>query len=65
MELSIILPVYNEKENLEILFSELKSVLDEMDNTAEMVFIDDRSTDGHPAVAALRLRMDGHRPAWG
>ena len=44
--LTIILPVYNEKDNLEILFSELKNVLDEINNTVEIIFIDDHSTDG-------------------
>lgn len=45
MDLSIVIPVYNEEENLEILYSKLKSVLENLDKSYEIIFIDDGSSD--------------------
>ena len=45
-ELSIILPVYNEEENLENLYSRLKSVLERDQCDFEIIFVDDGSRDG-------------------
>lgn len=43
--LSLIIPVYNEEENLEKLYSELKKVLFEIKSKYEIIFIDDGSSD--------------------
>ncbi len=44
-DLSIIVPVYNEEENLPDLYAELRAVLDAMGRPAEVLFIDDGSRD--------------------
>jgi glycosyltransferase involved in cell wall biosynthesis len=50
LELSVVLPVYNEVESLAILWGELAHVLDAIDRSAEVIFVDDGSTDGSSAV---------------
>ncbi|HJQ84963.1 MAG TPA: glycosyltransferase family 2 protein [Candidatus Binatia bacterium] len=44
-EVSVVLPVYNEAENLEPLLQELATVLDGLDRPSEVVAVDDGSTD--------------------
>jgi glycosyltransferase involved in cell wall biosynthesis len=44
-ELSIVIPVYNEEENIEILYEKLLISLSELGKSWEVVFIDDGSTD--------------------
>ena len=46
MEISIIIPIYNEVENLSILHNELVNVLDKAGHPYELVFVDDGSQDG-------------------
>ncbi|MCG3226555.1 MAG: glycosyltransferase family 2 protein [Candidatus Heimdallarchaeota archaeon] len=43
--LSVIIPVYNEEENIKPLYSELKKVLQTLGQNFEIIFIDDGSTD--------------------
>ena len=45
LDLSVVLPVYNEEENLPILWPELRGVLDGLGLTYEVVFVDDGSRD--------------------
>ncbi|MBD3313753.1 glycosyltransferase [Candidatus Woesearchaeota archaeon] len=45
MDLSIIIPAYNEKGNVSILYRELKPVVDGITKKHEIIFIDDGSTD--------------------
>ena len=45
-ELTVVLPVYNEADNLPILWRELTAVLDAHWPRAEVIFVDDASTDG-------------------
>lgn len=55
--LSVVVPALNEADNLERLHGELAAVLDTLGWPAEIVFVDDGSTDGTAAVlAALRER---------
>jgi len=49
-QISLVIPVYNEEENLPILFEEIKKALDASGKTWEAVFIDDGSADGSLAV---------------
>jgi|UniRef100_A0A7C3UZ57 glycosyltransferase involved in cell wall biosynthesis len=44
--LSVVLPVFNELENLEILHNQLKAVLTRLGRTYEIIYVDDGSTDG-------------------
>lgn len=43
--LSIIIPVYNEEGNIKELFSRIEDVLNRMQKTYEVIFVDDGSTD--------------------
>jgi glycosyltransferase involved in cell wall biosynthesis len=45
-EFSVVIPVYNEGENLDSLYSQLKSVLESLGKAYEIILIDDGSTDG-------------------
>ncbi|MBZ0298272.1 MAG: glycosyltransferase family 2 protein, partial [Anaerolineae bacterium] len=49
-ELSVIIPVYNENESLPILYEKLVTVLTEVAQDWEIVFVDDGSTDGSSAT---------------
>ncbi|MFB3905975.1 MAG: glycosyltransferase family 2 protein [Acidobacteriota bacterium] len=49
-QLSVIIPVFNERENLEPLHEKLKLVLDELGRSYEILFIDDGSLDGSTAL---------------
>ncbi len=44
-DLSVVIPVYNEEQNLEPLYQELKAVLDGLSLSYEIIFIDDGSQD--------------------
>ncbi len=46
MDLSIVIPVYNEEENVEPLLNEITPVLDRLGNHYEIIFVDDGSRDG-------------------
>jgi len=48
--LSIVVPVYNEEESLETLYRELEAVCRAQEYQAEMILVDDGSTDGSWAV---------------
>lgn len=45
-DLSIVIPVYNEKDNLPILNDELQSVLSGLGSSYEIILVDDGSQDG-------------------
>ena len=49
-ELSVVLPVYNEQENLILLHRRLTAVLDAEAISYEIVFVDDGSTDESTAL---------------
>jgi dolichol-phosphate mannosyltransferase len=46
VRISVVIPVYNEEENLPILVPQLAEVLGRLGKSYEMVFVDDGSTDG-------------------
>jgi glycosyltransferase involved in cell wall biosynthesis len=46
MDLSLIIPVYNEEKNLPDLFREIEDVLISLTLKSEIIFVDDGSTDG-------------------
>jgi glycosyltransferase involved in cell wall biosynthesis len=45
LDLSVVLPVYNEEENLPLLWPELRGVLDTLGLGYEVIFVDDGSRD--------------------
>ena len=46
IQISVIVPLFNEKENVPILYNSIRKVLQDLSITYEMVFIDDGSNDG-------------------
>jgi glycosyltransferase involved in cell wall biosynthesis len=49
MDLSVVVPIYNEIENVEELFHRIKGELRKLSLTYEIIFVDDGSTDGTTA----------------
>ena len=45
MDVSIVIPVYNEQENVQLLYDNLMGVLPGLGKTYEVIFVDDGSTD--------------------
>ena len=69
MELSIVVPVFNEEENLEPLMGEIHSVLSALEKSYEIIAVDDGSRDNtfeiltrlnrnHPALHVIRLKRN-------
>src|SRR5258706_2990148 len=58
--LSVVIPVYNEVESLPILWEELKPVLAGLGMSAEVLFVDDGSSDGSDKVI-LRIADEDSR----
>lgn len=76
MLISIVVPLYNEEENIVELYNALKSVMDEEGKDYELLFVDDGSTDRtselleqieqkDPKVRVLQFRRNfGKAAAW-
>jgi glycosyltransferase involved in cell wall biosynthesis len=60
LELSIVIPTYNEEGNIEFLYSELKGVLLVLGRSHEIIFIDDGSKDGTLAVLKKIREQDNN-----
>lgn len=55
MDLSVVIPVYNEEESLESLIRETSAVLSPFGNNYELIVVDDGSTDGtYPLLGRLQ-----------
>ena len=55
-KLSIIIPVFNEEEMIDLIFEKLVAVIDENEYDAEIIFVDDGSRDGtRDRLIALHL----------
>jgi glycosyltransferase involved in cell wall biosynthesis len=50
MDLSLVVPVYNEEENLPLLFDAIHKVMDALDHDWELILVDDGSRDKSLAV---------------
>ena len=59
MEISVLIPVYNEEAALPDLYRALAATLDQLPQAAEIIFADDGSTDG--SAAALDAFAEGDR----
>jgi dolichol-phosphate mannosyltransferase len=57
-ELSVVIPVYNEEENLPILAAEVQGALQAAGRPYEVLYVDDGSTDGSPGVLRRLARED-------
>ncbi len=57
MELSVIIPVYNEELSLPALFARLYPALDKLALTYEIIFINDGSRDRSAAVLRQQFEM--------
>jgi glycosyltransferase involved in cell wall biosynthesis len=68
-QVSVVVPVLNEEENLAELFERICSAIENLNRTWELIFVDDGSTDGtfrvlqalqqrHDAVHIVRLRRN-------
>ena len=58
VNLSIVIPLFNEEDNLEPLYRELKSVLGQSEQSYEIIFVDDGSTDRSTAILETLCRND-------
>jgi len=58
-ELSIVVPVFNEAESLPVLWAELVAALGAIVLPAEVIFVDDGSTDGSAEVVRRIHQSDG------
>lgn len=61
MELSIVVPVYNEEKNLPLLYEAIINALQEYKKTWEVVFVDDGSKDGSLEVLKGLFKADPDR----
>ncbi len=50
MTLSVVIPLYNEEENVHLLYEKLREALDPLKQEYEILFVDDGSTDGTLSV---------------
>ena len=57
-EISVVVPAYNEAENLPILLAELRAVLAAVGRSWELVLVDDGSTDGTAERVAAEAAAD-------
>jgi glycosyltransferase involved in cell wall biosynthesis len=57
-ELSVVVPVYNEAENLEELYSEISTSCEDLKRSHEIIFVDDGSTDNSYFVLKKLQKKD-------
>jgi len=57
-KISIVIPVYNEEENIEKLYGELKKVLENLNLDYEIIFVNDGSTDRTPQILDELAKRD-------
>jgi glycosyltransferase involved in cell wall biosynthesis len=60
MDLSVVVPLYNERDNLAPLHRELTEVLEPLGKSYEILFVDDGSSDGGDLVLRDLARSDAH-----
>lgn len=60
VRISVVVPVFDEEENLEILHGEIARALGTLGATWEVIYVDDRSSDGSLAVMLGLRQRDPH-----
>ncbi len=60
LKLSLVIPVFNEEGNLEILHSRIHEALRDLAGSYEIIFVDDGSTDGSFKALRELHRLDDH-----
>jgi glycosyltransferase involved in cell wall biosynthesis len=60
VDISIVVPLFNEEESLELLHARILSVLDALEQTSEVIYIDDGSKDKTPFILK-RLSQEDDR----
>ena len=60
LDLSVVIPIYNEVENVAELHARLHAVLDDLGHSFEIIAVDDGSTDGTFAVLQELAAEDSH-----
>ena len=60
MDISLVIPVYNEEENLKLLYQKLKETLEPLGKEREIIFVDDGSQDNSPKILDQLARKDPH-----
>jgi len=58
IEISVVIPAYNEAESLPVLLDELRAALDATGRASEIVLVDDGSSDGTAALLAREAARD-------
>ncbi len=58
MDLSLVVPIYNEEENIPLLYDEIKEVLDKTSFSYELICVDDGSSDRSVAVLEQLSQKD-------
>jgi glycosyltransferase involved in cell wall biosynthesis len=56
--LSVIIPIFNEKENIKILYESIKNTLEELKCVYEIIFVDDASTDDSFSLLEMLVASD-------
>ena len=59
-EVSLVIPVYNEEENLPVLHAEIHQAMEGVGRPYEVLYVDDGSTDGSPAILRGLAAQDPH-----
>src|SRR3989339_2128112 len=57
-KISVVVPLYNEKDSLEELYKRIKDSIENMGNSFELILIDDGSTDGSSKIVAEICEKD-------
>jgi glycosyltransferase involved in cell wall biosynthesis len=60
MYISVVIPVLNEEENIKVIYSKLKEILDRINRSYEIIFVDDGSNDNTFEILA-KLAKDEKR----
>jgi glycosyltransferase involved in cell wall biosynthesis len=62
VKLSVVIPIYNEEENINLLYEELKGVLKAIEHEHEIVFVDDGSSDA--SLSCWKKYSNRMKPSW-